>query len=466
MIIKNGRVALPGEKVFKVVDIRIEREQIVEIGANLSGNKNIIDAKGIIVLPGGIDPHVHFDEPGYTYREDFYHGSCAAASGGITTVIDMPCTSIPPVINKVNLQKKLDVIEKKSVIDFGLYGGVSAQSFEEGFPGYMEELAGSVLGLKTYFTSGMESFKQLNFYQFRRVLQEAKKLGLPVLLHAEDYNYVKTATESLITKGNQPIHYYKSRPEVAEISAVLTAVELAEEVNAELHIVHIGTAKAGEILKGSKITGETAPHYLQFDVRDFERIGSPLKVTPPVKSSENRDGLWRLLADGVINFVASDHAPCALEEKNTGSIWTDYSGIPGSGTLLPYMFSEGFMKGKITLKRLIEVTSENAAKRYGIFHKKGSIELGKDADFVFIDPDKNWVVEGKKFYSKGKVTPFEGMEFKGRVSKTILRGKIIYDSETGIMVDGGYGKFLKPQASGHHAKGGVVRSDKIIRKLL
>lgn len=448
VIIKSGMVALPDQEDFFNVDIRVERGSIVEIGNLSPGYEStgveIIDADGLFILPGGIDPHVHFDDPGYTEREDFYHGSCTAASGGITTVIDMPCTSIPPVTNKRNLVEKLKAIEDKAVIDYGLYGGVSKQSFENGFPQNMEELSDSVLGFKTYFISGTESFGRLNHYQFKRVLQKAVTLELPVLLHAEDFDYVQAATAIFSKEGKTPLHYYHSRPEIAELLAAISAVELARETGASLHIVHIGTARVAQLL-GKGITGETAPQYLEFDLTDFEKIGSILKCTPPIKAPGNKEKLWEFLAEGTISFVASDHAPCSREEKETGSIWTDYAGIPGSGTLLHYMFSEGYMKGRITLPRLLKATSENAARRYGLFIKKGSIEVGKDADFVLIDPKQHLTVEGKNSYSKGKITPFEGKEFKGKIVKTILRGDVIYTSKQGILVQGGNGRLLKRQ---------------------
>jgi allantoinase len=445
MIIQNGRVALDGRDRFANVDVQIAEEHIVEIGEHLSGDSEVLDARGLLVLPGGIDPHVHLDDPGYTDREDFGSGSCAAAAGGITTVIDMPCTSVPPVTSRRNLHQKLEAIRQKAVVDYALYGGVSAQSLQGGGLSSMEELAGDVVGFKTYFVSGMDTFQRLDHYHFRRVLEQARKIGRPVLLHAEDYDYVQAATQASMTEGDTPADYYRSRPETAEVLAVLAAVELAEETGADLHIVHIGTAAAAQILARSRTTGETAPHYLQFSLDDFWRIGSPLKVTPPVKSGENRERLWALLADGTIDFVASDHAPCRADEKKTGSIWTDYSGIPGCGTLLPYVFSEGYVKGRIGLRRLLEVTAENAARRYGIFDRKGSIAVGKDADLLLIDPEQKWTVCGAAFYSKGKITPFEGMTFHGRVVKTMLRGKTIYDAQKGILVSGGYGRMLRPQ---------------------
>ena len=448
MIIQNGQVALPGKNHTQALDIRIEDEQIAELGPHLTGDTPILDAQGLIVLPGGIDPHVHFDTPGYTQREEFYHGSCAAASGGITTVVDMPCTSIPPVTNAANLHTKLAAIQQRSVIDFGLYGGVSAQSIEKGGIHWLRELAGDVLGFKAYFVSGMPSFARLDHSAFKQLLAATVELDLPVLLHAEDYETVQTATPLAMAAGTSPRHYYESRPEAAETLAVRTAVKLAHETGADLHIVHVGTATAAEIVGQSQVTCETAPHYLAFTLDDFERIGAPLKITPPVKPAPNRERLWELLANGAIDFVASDHAPCPAEEKHTGSIWTDYGGIPGTGTMLPYLFSEGYLKSRLTLSRLLEVIAESAARRYGLNDRKGSIAAGKDADLTLIDPQATWTVHGAEFYSKGKITPFEGKTFQGRVQTTLVRGTIVYDADRGILASPGHGQWLRRSQSG------------------
>ncbi|MCD6595216.1 dihydroorotase [bacterium] len=453
MIIINGKIVLPNVDEPVDCDIRVNSGKIVEIGAKLARNDEILDAEGYIVLPGAIDPHTHFDDPGYTEREDFYCGTSAAASGGITTIIDMPCTSVPPVTNLDNFREKLAAIENKAVIDFGLYGGVSGQSFEQNFPENIIELAPFVLGFKTYFISGMGTFARLNHWQFEQVVRKAIELQIPVLVHAEDFDYIDYATKIARANGDKPYDYYLSRPEIAEVIAVQDISAIVENILSQpkyadiveksgikpVHIVHISTAKSIEIISGKSITCETAPHYLAFDLDDFVKIGSPLKVTPIVKSSGNREYLWEYLANGEIDFVASDHAPAQKNEKFTGSIWTDYSGIPGTGTLLPYLFSEGYIKEKISLKRLVEVTSSAAAKRYGIYHRKGSIEVGKDADFAIIDPNSNWKVDGEKFYSKGKITAFDGYTFHGKIVKTIVRGKIVYDYDEGIIAPAGYG---------------------------
>lgn len=443
MIIKNGRVALSGEKDFHTLDLKITSGTITEIGSNLMGADQF-DANGMCVFPGAIDPHVHFDEPGYTDREDFYNGSCAAASGGITTIIDMPCTSIPPVTNLKNLKHKLDIVSQKSVVDFGFFGGVSGQCFNDDLKKHMSELAKYVLGFKTYFISGMDSFSRLDFEQFRQVLEIAKELNRPALLHAEDYKTVTSAEKIERAKRSGWQNYYRSRPEDAEIIAVRKAIEIAEEVGSDLHIVHVGTAEAAELLKQTNlVTGETCSHYLEFSCEDLERIGGALKTAPVVKSPGNADGLWQILINGTLDFVASDHAPAPANQKNTGSAWDDYSGIPGTGTLFPYMYSEGFVKRKIDLDRFLEITSENAAKRYRLFDRKGSIEVGKDADLILVNPAATWTVEGRDFLSKGKITPFEGLTFQGKVVKTVIRGEIVYDSHQGILAGPGYGRFLR-----------------------
>ncbi|RKY54920.1 MAG: dihydroorotase [Candidatus Neomarinimicrobiota bacterium] len=448
MIIKNSEIALPGGNELISLDIEIDQGKLVYIGENLKGS-DIFDAKGLQVFPGAIDPHVHFDEPGFTDREDFYHGTSAAASGGVTTIIDMPCTSIPPVTSLKNLKHKLDIVSKKAVVDFGFFGGVSRQVIEKDHCKNMAELAQFVMGFKTYFISGMDSFGALDLGQIQAVLTEAIKLKSPVLLHAEDPGIVNELTKTEKAKGKDWINFYRSRPESAEIFAVVKAIAIARATGAQLHIVHVGTGDAALLLKNEKnISGETAPHYLEFSYKDLEKIGGALKTVPTVKSEGNADVLWKCIMDGTLDFIASDHAPAPAEQKNTGSAWNDYSGIPGSGTLFPYLYSEGLIKRNMPLSRFLQVVSENAAKRYDFWDRKGSIEVGKDADLIFVNPNDSWRIRGSEFLSKGKITPFENRVFIGKVVKTMLRGKFIYDSKSGIEVEPGYGKFINPAKSG------------------
>jgi allantoinase len=443
MIICNGQVALPGHTHPLQLDIRVEEGRILELGTGLVGDDDVLDASGLLVLPGAIDPHVHMNDPGYTDRESFDAGTRAAASGGVTTVIDMPCTSIPPVTDVASLERKLSAIRGEAVVDYGLFGGISAQSFTEAVSHEIDALAPHVLGFKCYLISGMASFGRLDHYQLARVFQVARQMGRPVLVHAEDYDYVQSATEYAMQRGALPEHYARSRPEIAEVLAVLAAVCLAEDVGADLHVVHVSTGVAAEVLAEHGVTGETAPHYLEFDLADFLRLGAPLKVTPPVKPAPNREQLWDHLARGTLAFVASDHAPCPAADKATGSIWTDYSGIPGTGTLLPYMLSEGYLKGRIGLTRFLDVISGAAARRYGLADRKGAIALGRDADLALVDLHATWTVRGAASPSKGKVTPLEGKELRGRLVKTLVRGRVVYDADHGVVAPAGYGQLLR-----------------------
>ena len=476
MIIKNGLVALSGETAFLRRDIRVNHEIITEIANDIEiasqPDTEIIDATDCWVLPGGIDPHVHFYDPGNTHKEDFAHGTEAAAAGGITTIVDMPCTSIPPVTDSSSLASKMLVVASKATVDFGLFAGVSRQLFDSsisgGYVAAMESVASDVLGYKVYAISGMdEVWGAVDHFRFRRILETAKRLGVVVLLHAEDAEYVNNATSSYNAKGKDPEQWYASRPELAEILAVESAVRIASTVGCDLHIVHIGSGEAAAMISsghtsdrtgdphavvprngtrsgGWCISGETCPHYLAFGLEDFTRLGAALKVAPSIKGGENRGDLWRMLADGTLSFVASDHAPGTAEEKAPGNIWENSSGIAGIETLLPFMFSEGFLGGRLTLPQYLAAMHENAAKRYGIFDRKGSITVGKHADLILIDTRRDWTVRADRFHSKGKLSPFEGTTFRGTVMRTVVRGNTVYErgNRSGRP---GWGVNLKPK---------------------
>ncbi|MDD3051431.1 MAG: amidohydrolase family protein [Candidatus Cloacimonetes bacterium] len=442
MIIKNARIALPGENELRKYDIRIEDEKIVEIARDLAGDK-VFDAEGLWAFPGVIDPHVHFNDPGYTEREDFFSGTSEAASGGVTTIIDMPCTSIPPVTDLENLRIKLSGIKLKSIIDYGLFGGISAQSFST-LQRNISSLKNEVMGFKIYLTSSMESFSRVDSFKIRKILKAVKCAESILLVHAEDADFINSAEMYYKLQGELPVHYYKSRPETAELLAVQNILLINRDIRAQVHFVHISTAESVELIKKAEASCETAPHYLHFDVDDFARLGSSLKVAPSVKLPNNHLKLWKFLQKGMINFIASDHAPCPAESKKTGSIWTDYGGIPGVGTLFLFMLSEGYLKRKMPLSRLTELCSANAAKFYRFYDRKGSLEVGKDADIVLVSPKLHTQIKGEDFFSKGKITPFENVEFPLSIAYTFVRGNEVYNKKDGIIGTAGLGKFICP----------------------
>lgn len=449
----DEKITAVKEELLKTISIEnkinvklsdLDRTKIAEI--NKLSEKYILDCEGMITIPGGIDPHVHFDTPGFTHHEDFYHGSMSAAAGGITTVIDMPCTSLPPVTNGKNFDEKFAVIKNESVIDFGLYGGVCANNFDH-FAQSMEELAAKkVRGFKTYFVSGMKTFPQVSLPQFESILKKAKELDLPVLLHAEDADVISNMTKTYENTNDDYLRYCNSRPAQAEVTAVANAIKIAKRVNGNLHIVHVASSEAAELVNLVRneynITYETCPHYLSFTQDDFKTKGSSLKTAPVVKSKKDQTELWKYLEEGNCSFVASDHAPAPLNEKQTGSFWKDYGGIPGVQTLIPVVFSEGYKKQKLTLKRFTEVVSTNAAKRFNLYPQKGFLQVGSDADFAIINPNISWKFETGQLLSKGETSPFNNELFAGKVVLTILRGKIVYSDAAGIAVEKGYGRYL------------------------
>lgn len=453
-VIANAKISDGRDNGTRLVHILIEGEAIRDVlpaDRAIPAHEEVVDASGLLILPGAIDPHVHFNTPGYTDHEDFTHGSMSAAAGGVTCVIDMPDTSIPPVTDRQSLNAKLKAIGEMSVIDFGLWGGVSGKSFKVGsWRSNMRALKlEGVAGIKCYLLSGMQTFPHLMPLELMEVMRRARELGIVVGLHAEDRERVQKLTASFMTEGRRgPDAYYEARRDPAEADGMKQGATIAQEAACSLHIVHVGSGSGADHVrdlrkKGADITMETCAHYLAFSNEDLIERGSLFKTSPVIKTREDSKKLWTNLAEGAIDFLASDHAPCTPEEKNTGSIWTDYAGISGTELMFPYALSEGYSAGRLTLARLVEVISGSAARRYGIHPRKGAIAPGSDADLVFVDEKRKWKVKGKDFNSKGKFTPFEGVEFTGKVVRTICRGQTVYEEGKGIVAKPGYGQFIR-----------------------
>ncbi|HEY9054203.1 MAG TPA: amidohydrolase family protein, partial [Rectinemataceae bacterium] len=445
MLMRNLLAALPGEDDFKRVDILVQGEKIVSVRASASGSRAVakvgadgrsspgdrhvgeeLDGSGLLAFPGAIDPHVHFDEPGFTHREDFLHGTAEAARGGVTTVIDMPCTSLPPVTCLSALEGKLGTVSGKALVDYAFFGGFHGAMEPKSMAEAAMELAPRVVGFKCYAISGMESFPALGWEGFGRALDLCSALGRPLLLHAEDPEIIRAAQERLEkARGSSPPRwkdYYASRPMEAEIEACRKAIRARPEANAWLHVVHVGTAEAVRLAKAGGASVETCAHYLAFDESDFDRLGSALKTAPPVKEASQKALLWRLLAEGTIDYVASDHAGAPDYEKYTGDPLTAYGGIPGTGTLFPYLLSQGLFAKRLGLGRFLEATCQRAARRYGLDAAKGRIEPGFDADLVLVDPDAVTLLGSGSMFSKSAISPFSGMRLAGSVAGTFVRG--------------------------------------------
>ncbi len=411
------------------------------------------DGKFLLLMPGAIDSHVHFNTPGFENRGDFEHGSLAAACGGVTTVIDMPCTSLPPVTSIENLKTKIKAIEQRSWVDYAFWGGVSGNDFESFDESLMaqkihELKKQGVVGFKAYMVSGMSSFTDLSFDDILKVAAIIRSNRSLLAVHAEDKFLVVQRQIILQNKGlNNWQAYSKARDDIAEAKAVTRMIEIARRAECKIHIVHLSSKLALEQIakaqnEGVAITAETCPHYLYFTENDFqnEAIANCLKTAPPVKKAADREALWQGLMDGTISFVTTDHAGCdPVKEKSSWNFWEVYGGIPGVEHRVPFLFSEGFKKGRLTLSGTIDLLSTNVAKFFNL-RSKGSLEIGNDADLALINLWEGQVVRSENMHSKGKYTPFEGVTFEAVVDSTFLRGKLIIDRNGNSDACPGYGK--------------------------
>jgi len=384
-------------------DIAIDQGKIVQVArsTNMPDASERIDIRGNIVIPGVIDPHVHFREPGLEHKGDFGTESMAAAFGGVTTVFDMPNTK-PRTDSLQRMQEKRALVSGKACVDYGFYYELSDKSVRhvEDAPLY-----------KGYLDSGLFSFDSL-----RTVL---KTLDNKVIcLHAEDY-------ESINTKkyGKKAESHSAVRPLDVEAKGISKVLHLDFGTN-RVHFCHVTSGEAIGLIKssGKNASCETCPQYLFLDVRLYKSLKNFAKVNPPLRSRESANQLWAMLSQ--IDLVASDHAPHLPEEKEE-SIELAASGFPGVETLLPLMINAVNEK-QLTWQELVRLTSHGAMQVFGL-RNKGEIAVGKDADIVVIDRDKEWFVDVAELHSKCSWTPYQGMQLRGTVEKVFLRGKTLVD---------------------------------------
>ena len=396
-------------------DIAIDDGIIVQLGSGVPA-KVEIDARGLTIIPGVIDVHVHFNEPGRTAWEGAATGSRAFAAGGGTLYFDMPLNSTPCTVGVKEFREKRAALEQVSVTDFGLWGGI--------VPGNRTALAGlaaeGAVGFKAFMSdSGLPEFPRSDDLTLYEAMCEAARLGLPVAVHAENEEITSGLTRRALTEGRTGIRdYLKSRPIIAEVEAIERAGLLAREAGAKLHIVHIssarGIAAALEARSaGTNITIETCAHYLFFTEEDVERIGAAAKCAPPLRSAANREALLRCLSDGEIDIVGSDHSPAPLSMKQDANFFHVWGGIAGVQSTLAVLLqvADVPLTGR--------VVAENPARRFGIVNK-GRLAVGCDADLVLIDPAVEY--ELRELHQRHAISPYLGSRFRGLIRQTLLRG--------------------------------------------
>jgi dihydroorotase len=439
LVIKNARIFI--DNAIQPAEIAIDNGKITKVGKIIDAKDvdGMINAKYALVLPGAIDVHVHFRDPGMTKKEDWYTGSCAAAAGGVTTVIDHPNT-IPPTIDPDSFKKKQKEA-KKSIIDYGINGGVT-HNLKHLKP--LWELGATAFG--EIFMAESTGALNVNDRTLEEALGIIGTLGAVACIHAEDEETRKRFVH-LLKGASQPESHSKSRPPLSEKIAVQKAIKMAGNTN--LHFCHISAGESLEILKKEKtnnknITCEVAPHHLFLSTKDYKRLGTLGKMNPPLRDYQSQQRLWEGLNDGTIDIIASDHAPHLEHEKMT-DIWSAPAGVPGVETMMPLMLL-AVKRNLITLKRLLEVTCVNPAKLMGL--PKGVIAKGYDADLVITGEPQE--IRKEKMHSKAGWTPYVGMQ--GIFPKmTISRGEIVAEDGE-ITAKRGRGKVIP-------GRGFVIRKD-------
>ena len=378
------------------------------------------------MLPGVIDAHVHFRDPGNTDDEDWQTGSAAAACGGVTTVFDMPSTN-PPVDNVPNLKLKESIARTKSHVDFGLYGLLGAHNLTE-----LEALsANGVVGFKCFMSSSLSGrLPAPDDGVILEGFERIARLGRRCIVHAENLGVVTLRERRLKEAGriDGPAHA-ESRPPVAAAEAVSRAIIFAEAAGMRLHIAHESSADAlphiaAARARGFDVTAETCPQYLLLTDDDVAKQGGILRCNPPIRKPGHDDALWKAISENLIDILTTDHAPHSISHKTKLNIWENSCGLLGVETLLPLMLTE-VHRGRLSLERLVSLCSANPAKVWDLYPRKGTLRVGSDADIVLVDMERSAKIDQEKLHSKQRISGWHGRVVKGLPVRTIVRGRTV-----------------------------------------
>jgi allantoinase len=442
--VTNCTVLTPGGPIEGGVAVG-DDGRIVAVGAeaDLPPARETLDGRGRHLLPGLVDGHVHFRDPGLTHKEDFESGTRAAARGGVTTVIDMPNT-VPPVTTAGILTEKAERLAARAVVDYGLISVVTGPNLHE-----MEALArAGTVAYKVFLGPTTGDLPSPDDGQIVEALARAAGVGLSLGVHAENPGLVAAATARLRAAGRVDARAHaEARPPLAEVEAVQRMICFARATGAHLHVFHLTTGAAVDLVRrakadGLRVTAETCPHYLTLTVDDLARLGSLAKMNPPLRTPVDVEALWAGLRDGALDVVATDHAPHALDEKTRPVVWDNASGISSVQFLLPLLL-EHVARGRLGLTDVVRLAAEAPARLYGLYPRKGAIAVGGDADLVLVDLDRAAPIRADAMESKVRLTPFDGLECRGWPVVTVSRGRVVMRDEQ-VVGPPGHGRFVRP----------------------
>ncbi|HWI74757.1 MAG TPA: allantoinase AllB [Baekduia sp.] len=429
------------------VEVAVADGVVAAVGEEVGGDaREVIDASGMVVLPGAVDAHVHLNDPGRAHWEGFATGTAALAAGGTTTAIDMPLNAIPPTLDGASFAAKADAARGVARVDIALWGGLVPGDLDR-----LDELSDAgVVGFKAFMSaSGVEEFVAADDLTLIEGMARAAQLGLPVAVHAESDALTGALAARAVAEGRTTTRdYLASRPVVAELEAIGRAIAFAEETGCALHVVHVSSGRGVALVaearaRGVDVTCETCPHYLVLDGDDAVRLGAAAKCAPPLRPSGVVDELWARVLGGDIDLIATDHSPAPAELKETGDdAFAAWGGIPGAQTLVALLYDTGVVARGLPLDRLATLTAAAPATRFGLAPAKGTLTEGADADLLLLDPAQNWTITRDDLLDRHRLSPFAGMTLRGRVVRTILRGQTI--ARDGQVVGDPIGRVLRP----------------------
>lgn len=417
--IRPAAILVEGERISGVVSPN-----------QIPSDYQIHDFDDAAILPGLVDSHVHINDPGRAEWEGFETATRAAAAGGYTMLVDMPLNCIPATTTVAGLEAKRMAANGKCRVDWAAWGGVVHDN-----QNHIEALAAAgVVGFKCFLVDpGVDSFSMVTAEQLRSALPHVARTGLPLLVHAELPGPIERATRALVDADwSRYSNYLQSRPDEAELAAIRLMLSLCRVYGFRLHIVHLATSLALPELRAARtqglpVTVETCPHYLHLSAQTIADGMTLNKCAPPIRTRENREGLWQGLKDGTIDLVATDHSPCppAMKRLSEGNFRAAWGGIASLSLALPLMWSEAAKRG-FTLSDLARWMAEEPARLAGCGARKGRIAAGYDSDFVVFDPEREFMVSEERLHYRHKVSPYLGETLRGVVKATYLRGSPVF----------------------------------------
>lgn len=456
LVIKNGQVYTNGE-LFQG-GIAVKDGKIVAICQNelLPDGNKVIDAAGHYVLPGVVDTHVHVRDPGHRERGTFVTETKAAAAGGVTCFMEHPISSPPPYSPSI-LQNRINIAAPQALVDYTFFGAAGSE-----YPEEIQKIAPlGIVAYKTFLHEAPEGrdeeFRGLTMANDGAILDGFKAVaqtGLILTVHAENNDIIQRLIKQFRADNKVGFEYhYKSRPPITEIETVAKLILFAKETGARISFAHISTPESCELVKQARADGldvylETCPHYLFLTEATIDKYGPYAKGNPPLRSQVSMDKMWSYINDGSIDFIGSDHGPFLVAEKEKGmtDIFAAAAGPACIEMTLPLMLT-AVRDGKLTLKRMVELLCENAAKTFGLWPRKGALQIGSDADFVIVDEQTEYLVDNKDFVTKSKETSpiYNGFKLIGKPLHTVVRGRVIMENRIIDNSAEGWGKMVLPE---------------------